>query len=695
MSPTANKPLLENGTVLNGKWEILEHIATGGKGEVYCARQTNLDREVVVKTISTEYLAEFGDDREEVQTEIQRFHREALAMAQIRHPYVLQVYDQDAATIVKNGEEVTVQYVVMEYVPGARTLRHTMPDQGFKHSEKDLRHWIRTYFLPMFDGLETVHGLGIVHRDMKPENVLLDGSTPKITDFGIAGGPRWAQLTRSHHVEGTITYMAPEQFMDLGDADPRADVYALGKILYEAVEGKMVDSKTACPLKGVCLSNPSTPFLKVLDVIVQEATAEDLRQRTRSVKALQETLERLLDKAEASEQPLLRGLRRRQIIAIAAVILLIVAASNVYHHIIMGHETPMPEHISEPDTSRPPESDKAPGPERVIPEYEAPAATLSDKDGSTMHLVPAGQVKFPAYVGAEGDRPLDVPAFYMDETEVTNYRYVEFLNQVLSRLEVKDGILRGDGRPWLVLGPVYGGYEPIVFRNGRFLLQDAAGASRPVVKVTGYGAAAYAVFYGKRLPTEVDWLRAASRAKDSLKNHPQGGPALTRGTDILEKEMEAWVGAFKQEAGAEDVSPEQRRPALPQGEEPLDSPENQASSNIPYPVLAFDPNVDGIRGLTRNVSEWGVRLALSPNGQPQFVVLGGALWCKDRPHFPALPRILPWHSRMWDFAAQGCLAKSRSDRRFRWAFEALRLCSITYQDHCYVVLATFPVSCTD
>ena len=142
-------------------------------------------------------------------------------------------------------------------------------------------------------GLEYAHKQGVVHRDIKPGNImLLKDGTLRITDFGIAGGPRWAQLTRSHHVEGTITYMAPEQFMDLGETDPRADVYALGKILYEAVEGKMVDSKTACPLKGVCLSNPSTPFLKGLDVIVQEATAEDLKQRTSSVKALQETLER-------------------------------------------------------------------------------------------------------------------------------------------------------------------------------------------------------------------------------------------------------------------------------------------------------------------------------------------------------------------------------------------------------------------
>ncbi len=102
LSPTTKIPLLANGTVINGKWEILQHLATGGKGEVYRAQQTNLDREVVVKIVSTGYLAEFGDDKQEVETEIERFHREALAMAQVRHPYVAQVYDQDAATILKD-----------------------------------------------------------------------------------------------------------------------------------------------------------------------------------------------------------------------------------------------------------------------------------------------------------------------------------------------------------------------------------------------------------------------------------------------------------------------------------------------------------------------------------------------------------------------------------------------------------------
>jgi eukaryotic-like serine/threonine-protein kinase len=129
MAAATKKPLLSDGVILNDKWEILEHIATGGRGEVYRARQTNLDREVVVKTISPEFLAELDGDEEEIETELQRFHREAMAMALIRHPYIVQIYDQDSAVVPTNGGEQSVRYVVMEYVPGP-TLRSTMPQEG-------------------------------------------------------------------------------------------------------------------------------------------------------------------------------------------------------------------------------------------------------------------------------------------------------------------------------------------------------------------------------------------------------------------------------------------------------------------------------------------------------------------------------------------------------------------------------------
>ncbi len=609
MSPTTKTPLLENGTILNGKWEILEHIATGGKGEVYCARQTNLNREVVVKTVSTEYLAEFGDDLAEVETEIQRFHREASAMAQIRHPYVVQVYDQDAATIVKNGEEITVQYVVMEYVPGNRTLRQTMPLEGFKARERDLRQWIRTYFLPMFDGLATVHALGIVHRDMKPENVLLDGATPKITDFGIAGGPLWSHLTKSHHVEGTITYMAPEQFMDLGEADGRADVYALGKMLYEAVEGKMVDSKTACPLRGVCLSNPSTPFLKELDLIIQQATAEDKEARIPSVKAMREDLEKLLYKADVADRPLLKGLSRKEkmlIVVLIAILMGLIVFSNIVHHYFMLHEEAASMHHSATVSVHGPAMKKNSGKGASTLEQKSSGSVLLGKDGSTMRLVPGGEVTVSDLQGRKQGPPLKVSPFYMDETKVTNADFVEFLNQVLPKLAVKDGVVSNDGHIWFFLGHVYGGYEPIIFRDGRFSLKDDSFASYPVVRVTGYGAAAYARFYSKVLPTESQWLQAIIQGKDDSGHGTK--PGSTPETSQLEKDMKSWVEAY----GSQDQIPE--------------NISRSTASQIPYPVSKFGPDKLGIRGLEENVSQWGLRAigrSKKAGSRNEYVVLGG------------------------------------------------------------------------
>jgi len=404
-------------------------------------------------------------------------------------------------------------------------------------------------------------------------------------------------------------YMAPEQFMDLGETDARADVYALGKMLYEATQGKMVDSKTACPLKGVCLTNPNTPFLKGLDIIIQESTAEDIEKRTPSVMSLREALERLLEKTEAAERPLLKGLQRKQIIAALAVLFIIVVASNIYHHLIMIEEVPMPSHGFSPQVTQPTEPEQPSG--QAIPEYEAGVPTLTAKDGATMHLTPAGQVKFPSYVGSESAKAVNVAQFYMDETEVTNYKYVEFLNQVVSRLKIEGEIVYGDGQPWLALGPVYVGYEPIIYQNGRFLLKNASAAAYPVVKVTGYGASAYAAFYGERLPTEAEWLHAAGRRKTPVKDDAEVRQPPSRESDDLKKEMESWIGGFRDESQVRG-RPSNGDAAGPRG-----------PTQIPYPVTRFAPNVDGIRGLNQNVSEWGMRRVLSTTSSPQFVIVGG------------------------------------------------------------------------
>ncbi|MBM4328449.1 MAG: hypothetical protein FJ118_14960 [Deltaproteobacteria bacterium] len=647
-----SKMLLNSGTVLNGKWEIVRHIATGGKGEVYLARQHNLERLVVVKTISTDYLREFGDDEEEVQTEIERFHREAIAMAQVRHPHVVQVYDQDIAQVTTNGETIDVYYVVMEYVPG-RTLRKTIPYDGLKESEIKIRSWIKQYFLPILEGLGTVHALGIVHRDIKPENVLLDGDIPKLTDFGIAGAAYWPNLTKSHHVEGTIAYMAPEQFMDLGLTDVRGDVYALGKILYEAVQGTMVDSKKACPLKGVCLLDPTTPFMKALDLIIQKATAEDRDQRLPSVTVFREELQKVLDEADAAERPLLKSLHRKQIYLILGAILVIVAGSNLYHHFLMLHGSGTTSDMTSVEHGVKPEAATPESQSELSNQPAPPAPWISGRDGSRMRLLSGGEVKLPDHVGSDKLVAFDVNPFYMDEAEVTNFQFVEFLNQVLSKLEVKDNIVRSEGQSWYVLGPVFTGFEPIVYRNGRFMLNNPALAAYPVVKVTAYGAAAYARYYGKRLPTEAEWLFAATRKGDGSRGLRDSTSFDTGGVDYARRDVDlgfqalggvefAMHGDGHHLTAPSPAPPARRREKAPPPRDTSTSVPSSAAPSIqlpsaeipgiessgaaarvPHPISRFEPNPDGIRGLEQNVSEWGVRAAPDRNSPSSFVILGG------------------------------------------------------------------------
>jgi serine/threonine protein kinase len=167
---------------------------------------------------------------------LERLHREVQTMAQVRHPNILQIYDLGTVNARKGDKVVPVQYIVMEYIPG-NTLCFTMSEEGFGDKAAMLRSWLTTYFLPVLDGVAAIHQNGIVHRDMKPENVLMDGEIPKIADFGLARSVRMRAISNSWDVKGSMNYMAPEQFMDFRKVGPQADIYALGKILYEAVEG--------------------------------------------------------------------------------------------------------------------------------------------------------------------------------------------------------------------------------------------------------------------------------------------------------------------------------------------------------------------------------------------------------------------------------------------------------------------------
>jgi serine/threonine-protein kinase len=297
---TTKSKFLEVGTVLDGKWAILEFIGKGGMGEVYRAHQLNLKRDVAIKVVSQQWLQSLDGDEAEIENVLQRFRREVQAMAQIRHANILQVHDYGTAAVQKEEEEFVVEYIVMEYIPGA-TIRFTMSDDGFYPEEDTVKRWLLDYFLPVLDGVQAMHEGGIIHRDLKPENVLMDGETPKIADFGLARSSNVKPMTRSVDMMGSPLYMSPEHFLDFRKADQRADIYSLGKMLFEAVNGKITPE--TIPFKAASLATQHNPFFKQLDRIIQHATAEDKEERLGSALEFRNDLLAVIEPSKAIAAP--------------------------------------------------------------------------------------------------------------------------------------------------------------------------------------------------------------------------------------------------------------------------------------------------------------------------------------------------------------------------------------------------------
>jgi serine/threonine-protein kinase len=596
------KSLLEIGTVLNKKWVILEFIGKGGMGEVYRAHQLNLKRDVAIKIISPDWLQPLEGDEEAIETGLQRFRREVHAMAQVRHPNFVQIFDHDSISVKKGEKDELVEYIAMEYIPGG-TLRSTMSEEGFYPDEDTARAWLMDYFIPVLESVQAMHELKIVHRDLKPENVLMDGNTPKIADFGLACSPRWKPVTQSIDIKGTPAYMSPEHFLDFRRADQRADIYSLGKILFEAIEGKVTPE--TIPFKSVRLANPDTPFFQKLSRIINDATAEDKKERLGSVEEFRNALVEAIGTVKgktASHVSIHTGpfsaLAHPKWIWTGIVVASISVVLMTLWHLLgePGRSTP--------HSKGPPVTDHEfvqPRPsipsEAVLPPPASPAPTLEAEDRVTLHLVPGGKVTLPENFGPGSGKLVKVDPFYMDETQVTNYQYVDFLDQVLPRIRVKKGVVQSNGHIWLLLGEMMEDYEPIVFRDGKFFLKDPALASHPVVRVTAYGAAAYARFYGRRLPTEVEWLHAMM-GRDEAKGKPSGVSPESSGTmdmEMMHRQMY------------------------------LSSSDQQAPSKLLFPVVHFKPNVYGIRGLARNVGEWVLRFPMvssKDKKQPEYLILG-------------------------------------------------------------------------
>jgi serine/threonine protein kinase len=502
--------IFETGYVLNDKWVIIEFVGKGAMGEVYRAHQLNLKRDVAIKVISQEMLESFENDPKEIETALQRFRREVQSMARIRHPKVLQIFDYGSAVIHKDNRDIPVEYIVMEYIPGA-TLRFTMSEEGFSPDQDLIAAWISDYFLPLLEGVEAIHAGNITHRDLKPENVLMDGKTPKIADFGLACSICMQPVTQSLDVKGTPAYMSPEHFFNFRNADQQSDIYSLGKILYEAVDGK-INSKVL-PFKSAFLSNPDTLFLQKLDQVIQKATAENKEERLKSVGDLRTAILDVLNilksqsipDAPMAHKPSSLFNRPWIIWTGIAIAVLSMAAMGLWH--LLGEPGEKKALLKNPGTIRMTvtSSDSV---EPLTQETVTPKTSESSilgKDGITLHLIPGGELKTESKNSKNSGQAIRISPFYMDEKMVTNHHFADFLNEIKNMLMVENGIVKHKDEIWFYIGEGAESEEQIIFKHGRFHLRDAKYAAYPVTRVTWYGASAYARHYGKRLLTKSEW----------------------------------------------------------------------------------------------------------------------------------------------------------------------------------------------
>ena len=296
------------GTPL-GPYEVTAFLGSGGMAEVYRARDTRLGREVAVKILPEH----FASDREALA----RFEREARTASSLNHPHLVTIFDIGQAEVL--GQRL--HYMAMELIHGD-TLRHRL-----QHESRDT---LLGLVADVADGLAKAHDAGVVHRDLKPENVMVsEDGFAKVVDFGLArSAPGMdsgsGRLTAEGYTVGTIGYMAPEQVRGARDVDSRADIFAIGCILYEAIarENPFDGDSSVDTLHRILYREPPVLQDAAIEPIVRRCLAKDPNDRYASMREVSAAIR------AAIGTPVRRPIRRSWWYAGAALLALALATGG-------------------------------------------------------------------------------------------------------------------------------------------------------------------------------------------------------------------------------------------------------------------------------------------------------------------------------------------------------------------------------
>jgi eukaryotic-like serine/threonine-protein kinase len=498
------------------RYHIIEPLGEGGMATVYKAYDTRLETDVAVKVIRTEALPQNAIERA-----LKRFEREAKSLAKLTHPNIVKVTDY--------GEYEGMPYLVMPYLPGGTLKKLLGKPMPWRDVVKVL--------IPVAEALDFAHRQGVVHRDVKPANILLtELGQPMLTDFGIAkilDAENTMELTGTGAFVGTPEYMAPEQ-ATAKTADHRADIYSLGIVLYEMVTGRkpyQADTPFAVmikqandPLPRPSLFNPDIP--KGVENILLKALTKKPEDRYQSMGEMVTALEGVIaakgrspkkikepkiPKVPAQGRPFNWKVVTGVIVFLLATLGLVAVwqSRNIMTQLFpvntsASSRTPMltlasavANTIQPTDTSKP----------TSTPYTGGLSVEITDPKGVTMRLVSAGEFTIGAQSGSIDAQPahtVTLDPYYMDVFEVTNALY-------------KACVDAGSCKPPQSTGS---STRSSYYDNHRY-------DKYPVVYVDWYQAKDYCEWRGARLPTEAEWEKAARGTDGRI--YPWGDSDPSRG----------------------------------------------------------------------------------------------------------------------------------------------------------------------